>query len=223
MENQSNISGAPCSEPAKPKQIDQPCPPPKMAKPSPTALIVIANGSEDMESVATADILRRSGVDVTIADIQGLDKVTFSNKVNIVPDTSLCEAKSRSFDAIILPGGLGGTKAMCDSAELGELLRTQEKENKLIGAICAAPTALQAHRIHFGKRITCYPSCKDQLKSEYCVSDDIVVIDGKLVTSQGPGTTCQFGLHLAAILAGKEKAEAVAKAILVTMEPAATA
>lgn len=107
---------------------------------------------------------------------------------------------------------------MCESKFLGELLKKQESEGRIIAAICAAPTALLAHSIGFGKKITSYPSVKDQLTGQYNYIDDVVVHDGQLLTSQGPGTAMVFGLKLAEILVGIEKSQEVAKGMLLNSE-----
>lgn len=111
---------------------------------------------------------------------------------------------------------MGGTEAFCDSSLVGEVLKAQESADRLIGAICAAPLALLAHKIGIGKSITSYPSVKDKLSADFkYVDDQIVVQDGKLITSRGPGTAYQFGLKIAEVLVGTEKAKQVAKGMLV--------
>lgn len=120
------------------------------------------------------------------------------------------------FDVVILPGGLGGTQAFVDSPIVGEVLKAQESADRWIAAICAAPLALAAHKIGLGKSITSYPSVKDKLTADFkYVDDQIVVQDGKLITSRGPGTAYQFGLKIAEVLVGAEKAKQVAKGMLV--------
>lgn len=111
---------------------------------------------------------------------------------------------------------MGGTDAFVNSSLVGEVLKAQEDSGRLIAAICAAPLALSAHKIGIGKSITSYPSVKDKLESEFkYVDNQIVVQDGKLITSRGPGTAYQFGLKIAEVLVGAEKAQEVAKGMLV--------
>lgn len=117
---------------------------------------------------------------------------------------------------IVLPGGLGGSQAMAESSLVGDILRDQESNGKLIAAICAAPTALLAHKIALGKSLTSYPSVKDKLSADYkYVDDKLVVQDGQLITSRGPGTAFLFGLKIVEVLVGAEKAKEVAKGMLV--------
>ncbi|TMW50156.1 hypothetical protein DOY81_004781, partial [Sarcophaga bullata] len=182
---------------------------------SKSALIILAPGAEEMEFVISADVLRRAGIKVTVAGLTGKDPVKCSRDVVIVPDTSLEDTKPNKYDVVILPGGLGGSKAMAESALVGEILKQQESEGRVVAAICAAPTALAAHGICSGKSLTSYPSVKSQLESNYkYVDNKTVVQDGNLITSRGPGTAFEFGIKIAEVLAGSEKASEVAKGML---------
>ncbi|XP_055686675.1 protein dj-1beta-like [Lutzomyia longipalpis] len=183
---------------------------------SKSALVILATGSEEMEFVISVDVLRRAKVNVTVGGLGTTVPIKCSRDVVIHPDVPLSEAAKQEYDAIVLPGGLGGAKAMAESKEVGELLKRQESNNRLIAAICAAPTALLAHSIGTGKSITSYPSVQDQFKgSTYnYVNDKTVVQDGQLITSRGPGTAFEFALKIAENLVGAEEAAAVAKGML---------
>lgn len=104
---------------------------------------------------------------------------------------------------------------MAKSSLVGEILRNQESSGKIIAAICAAPTALLAHKIGLGKSITSYPSVKDKLVADYkYVDDQNVVVDGSLITSRGPATSFAFALKIAENLVGAEQANTVSKGCL---------
>lgn len=99
---------------------------------------------------------------------------------------------------------------------VGDVLKAQETADRWIAAICAAPLALSAHKIGLGKSITSYPSVKDKLTTDFkYVDDQIVVQDGKLITSRGPGTAYEFGLKITEALVGADKAKQVAEGMLV--------
>jgi len=104
---------------------------------------------------------------VTVAGLNGCEPVKCSRDVVIVPDKSLEQAIDQPYDVVVLPGGLGGSNAMCESKAVGELLRIQESSGRLIAAICAAPTALAKHGIATGKSLTSYPAMKTQLVDKY--------------------------------------------------------
>ncbi|CAH1722670.1 unnamed protein product [Chironomus riparius] len=180
-----------------------------------SALVILPSGAEEIEFVGTVDLLRRAGITVTVGGLDGKDPVKCSRDVLIVPDVDLKDVAKSQFDAIVLPGGLGAAKSMSESSLTGEILKNQEKEGKLIAAICASPAMVfKAHEIGQNKKITCYPSFKDDLGSKYTFVDEKVVQDGQLITSQGPSTVFDFALKVIEHLCGKDKSDTVAKQIL---------
>ncbi|KAI4454442.1 protein/nucleic acid deglycase dj-1-related [Holotrichia oblita] len=187
----------------------------KMSK---KALIFLGPGYEELEFIASADVLRRAGVEVSIAGLPDNKPVKSARNIAIVPDISICDAAAAGpFDVMVLPGGLGGTKAMADCEEVGKLLKEQESSGRKIAAICAAPTALKAHCIASGKKVTSYPAMAAAMKEggTYQYLEDDVVVDGNIITSRGPGTATAFALTIVKELLGTEKACEVAKAMLI--------
>ncbi|KAJ3087684.1 Protein deglycase DJ-1zDJ-1 [Quaeritorhiza haematococci] len=189
-----------------------------MAK-RPSALVLVANGSEEMEAVITIDTLRRGKVDVTVAGLTGSQSVECSRKVVLVPDVALSDIKDKTaFDAVILPGGLGGAEAFAKSEEVHALLKSYEANpQKIVAAICAAPIALNAAGVGKGKHITSHPSVKDKLGA-YSYKEDRVVVDGNFVTSRGPGTAFEFALKLLEKLCGKETVQEVVAPMLLPFD-----
>lgn len=181
---------------------------------APSALVLAAHGAEEAELVCTVDVLRRTGIEVTLAGVAGTGAITGANNMKIEPDTSLDAVKGKTFDAVVLPGGNGATDVYKGSAEVGELLKAQQSSDRLIAAICAAPLALQKHGIHTGKKATCYPACVDDLKKDYDYQEVTVVEDGNLITSRGPGTAFNFGIAIATRLVGKDVADQVFQGML---------
>jgi len=181
------------------------------------ALVVIAEGSEEIEAVTPIDILRRAGIAVTVAGLHGSGVVKCSRNVNLVPDLSFEDAVKQSpFDAVILPGGLKGAESFGASVELGAFLKEQEGAGRLLAAVCAAPTALKKHGIATGKSITSYPSTKAFMQegNVYTYKEDRVVVDGNLITSRGPGTSLEFSLAIVEYLVGKDKSSEIANGVL---------
>ncbi|KAI9560665.1 hypothetical protein GHT06_011615 [Daphnia sinensis] len=183
------------------------------------ALIILAEGAEEMEAVITIDTLRRGGIDVTVAGLAGKATVKCSRMVSIVPDTSLEEAHATSpYDAVILPGGLKGSELLGEAPLVGEILKQHENGGQIVAAICAAPIAFKSHGIALGKQITSYPSMKERLVDNYkYIDDERVVVDGNVTTSQGPGTAFEFALSLVKQLAGKEAAEPLVNQMLLKL------
>jgi len=182
---------------------------------SKTACVILAPGAEEMEFVISVDVLRRAGITVTVAGLTGKEPIKCSRDVMIVPDSSLESVVDCPFDALVLPGGLGGSNAMSESKLVGCMLKKQQCEERVVAAMCAAPMALLMHEIFYGKLLTSYPSFKEKLSSKYIyVDDEKVVHDGLLITSRGPGTAFDFALKIAEVLVGPIKAKEVAKGML---------
>ncbi|CAG0895955.1 unnamed protein product [Darwinula stevensoni] len=175
------------------------------------ALLILAEGAEEMEAVISVDVMRRGGVSVTIAGLSGKEPVKCSRDVNIVPDMSFEDAIEKGpYDVIVLPGGLKGSENLAASGDVKRVLQQQEASGRLIAAICAAPCALKAHGIAKGKNVTSHPSKKGEVEAGgYKYSEDRVVIDGHLITSRGPGTSFEFALAIVEKLEGKEKADSL--------------
>ena len=173
--------------------------------------IILATGFEEIEAIAPLDILRRGGVD---ASLVGLDasEVVGAHGVSIKTDSTLKSYDFSTCDMIILPGGLPGAEHLSQSSELRELLLAQANSGKYCAAICAAPMALAKAGLIKGA-YTCYPGFESKVSTS-APSKEKVVIEGKIITSRGPGTAYDFGLALLELLAGRAKSDEVAKGML---------
>ncbi|MFA5687703.1 MAG: DJ-1 family glyoxalase III [Kiritimatiellales bacterium] len=176
-------------------------------------LIPIADGCEEMEAVIVTDILRRAKWDVVLAGISGDDPVTASRGVVLIPDAQWDELVLMDFDLIVLPGGLEGTDALCKHDGVQETLRVFDVAEKWIAAICAAPLALHTAGVLEDRVFTCYPGIEKEM-GRTDRSDDLVVIDQNIITSQGPGTAFDFALALIEKIDSAEAADAVRAGLL---------
>jgi len=169
------------------------------------AIVVFAEGFEEIEAVSPADILKRAGVEV---ELVGLDRheVTGAHGITIKMGRTL--KSKEDADAIVLPGGLPGAENLAASGTLATVLKEQARAGRIVAAICAAPgLALARHGILDGRRATCYPGFEKHFGSTTRYVADPVVVDGNIVTSRGPGTAGLFGLALARSLVGEAMAE----------------
>lgn len=183
-----------------------------------TVLAPIADGTEEMEAVIAIDLLRRAGCEVCVAGLDG-GTVTAARGTRLVPDVAWDTVDPMRFDALVLPGGAGGTRRFCAHAGLLDAVRNLHAAGRWIAAVCAAPLALQAAGILAGRRATCHPDVADRLSS--AVWEDLpVVVDGNLITSQGAGTSIEFGLTLVERLCGCDAADRVASEIVFRNRPA---
>jgi len=176
---------------------------------NPTVLVPLAQGCEELEAVTIIDLLRRAGVNVISA---GLDThpVRASRGTVLLPDKTLDAVLDQEFDMIVLPGGQPGSDHLRDDPRIQRLLRAQAGANKYVAAICAAPRALAQAGLLDGRRATSFPGALEGGPAkDVDYRAEPVVIDGKIVTSRGPGTAMDFALTLIELLLGKSARDKV--------------
>lgn len=185
---------------------------------SASALVCLAPGSEEMEAVTTIDLLVRGGIKVTTASVasSGDLVITCSRGVKLLADAPLVQVADGDFDAIVLPGGLKGAECFRDSPLLVETVKQFHRSGRIVATICAAAgTVLVPHDIFPIGNMTGFPALKETIP-EGQWQDKRVVWDPRvnLLTSQGPGTSIDFGLKLIDLLVGQEKAYEVASQLV---------
>lgn len=179
------------------------------------ALIAVADGVEDIETITLIDVLRRAEVEAVVASIEDRRMFTCARGTRVTADAMLVDVLAQEFDLIVLPGGLPGAQHLADHEPLADKVREQAGAGRLFAAICAAPAlALQGYGVLRQRRMTCYPALSDRLSGCTFV-DQPVVVDGNCVTSQGPATALEFALTLVEQMLGKARRKAVAEAMLV--------
>lgn len=179
---------------------------------TPRVLVPLGEGFEEIEAVTVIDVLRRAGLEVVAAGLVD-GPVRASRGVVLVPDSPLDSVLEAPFDAVVLPGGLGGSEALAKDSRIPRILQRVHHEGGLIAAICAAPALVLAPLGWLDdRRATCYPALADRLPD--WVSHE-VVLDDRVMTSQGPATAFTFALALVAELVGGEKVDEVASAALI--------
>ncbi len=177
-------------------------------------LILLADGFEEIEAITIIDVLRRAEFHVTTAGVSG-KMIAGAHGLKVEADIELSKYKDTP-DAVILPGGMPGSKNLGESPLAAEIIKKVHSQKKIIGAICAAPAlALAKHGILEGKKATCYPGFEQHFGSGVKFSSDRVVIDGNVITSRGPGSALEFALELVNQLGEPKKAEALREGMLV--------
>jgi protein deglycase len=179
------------------------------------AIILLAEGFEEIEAVTCIDILRRAGIKVTVTSIGGL-VVTGSRQLSIKADSKIGEVES-DYDTVVLPGGMPGAENLANSSQVTTLLKQLNNQKKLIAAICAAPAVvLSPLGLLENKNATCYPGMEKNFSQTTTYQNQKVVIDENIITSQGPATALEFSLIIVEQLSGKEAAKKISAAVLST-------
>ncbi|KAF9460430.1 class I glutamine amidotransferase-like protein [Collybia nuda] len=182
-----------------------------------SALVLIADGTEEMEFTITYDTLVRAGVNTTSAFVNASEKsegtlpqyARCSRGLKIIPDTNfdLLKCGPENYDLFVIPGGADGAKTMSQNEDVQALVREFLKEKKFVGMICAGSlTALTAGLPR--QLITSHPSVKSHLVNGFDYSEDSVVVSGYLITRR-EGTAFPFALTLVELLCGSAKRKEV--------------
>lgn len=179
------------------------------------AFLFLAEGFEEIEALATVDILRRADIEVSTVSITSEKNVKGKMGITVMADTIFDEIVDLDGDILILPGGPAVSK-LKEHEGLENLLKEYYMEEKWIAAICPAPTVLAKLELLKNRKAICYPGLEDELEEASIQEDVEVVVDEKIVTSKGPGTTFPFAIKIVELLQGKDKAEKIAEEMVYT-------
>ena len=149
--------------------------------------IFLDNGFEEIEAITTIDLLRRANIALTMVSVTGKELVIGAHNITVKTDVLFADADFSDAEMLILPGGatkLHECQALCD------LLVAHNQQDKLIAAICAAPSVLGRLGILHGKQATCYPGFEEYLGESYM--DGLVVESKNIITAKGPGLSADF-------------------------------
>ena len=166
-------------------------------------LIPLAEGFEEIEAVTLIDVLKRAGIEVTVAGLENIEVTGAYAKLTVKTDKLLQDVTSDKFDMMVLAGGMPGSENLANSKLVKSLLNEFAQNNKLVGAICAAPLALNEAGVLKGA-YTCYPSCEGMIKEDGYISEQDVIINENVMTSRGPATAMIFALEIVRKLVGEE-------------------
>lgn len=173
--------------------------------------VFLADGFEEIEALATVDILRRADIKTLTVGI-GTKAPTGTHGIKVETDITEAEATANGLDGVVLPGGLPGAWNLKASGKVEELTRYCNENGKLVSAICAAPSVLGDWGLLSGKKAICYPGFEDKLTGAEII-DAPAFLDGMTVTGKGAGATIEFALQIVAVLKGEAEAEKIKEAM----------
>lgn len=185
--------------------------------------IFLANGFEEIEALATLDVLRRGGVDVKTVSVLYDKFVTGSHKTTVVADITYGEFKAEvqldgtdESDVMIFPGGMPGTRNLAENGEIINFMRLHYAEGGAVAAICAAPGLVVSQLPSLqGKHFTCFDGFEDAPVARGGIYEKKPAVrDGNLITGRGAGCAVEFGLAILAHLKGEEAAAAVRHSLM---------
>lgn len=179
-----------------------------------TVYVFFADGFEEMEALASVDILKRAGLKVQMISVTSGEIVTGAHGVPVLCDKNIENCDFYDAELVLLPGGMPGASTLEQCADLRRLILEFAAAGKPIAAICAAPMILGKLGLLKGKKATCYPGFDQYLEgAEY--TGAMVEKDGNIITGKGPGAAIEFALAVAGLLAGEEKVKELKEAMCI--------
>ena len=170
-------------------------------------VVVLAEGFEEIEALTPIDVLRRAGLDVTVAGVGGT-LITGAHKVPVKCDVEISTIENNHFDCIVLPGGMPGAVNLRNSKNVGKLITSIYNAGDLVCAICASPAVvLGPLGVLDDKVAVCYPGMEGCAPNVTFVGDTPVLQCRNVITSAGPGTAGKFAFKIAEALIGKDISE----------------
>ncbi|MDA3817988.1 MAG: DJ-1/PfpI family protein [Prolixibacteraceae bacterium] len=171
--------------------------------------IHLASGFEETEAIVPTDVWRRAGFHVELVSITNNLQVTGGHEITVLADTTFDKTDYSAFDMIFLPGGIPGATNLDNHEGLKNQLKNFADNDKVIGAICAAPLVLGHTNLLKGKKATCFPGFEDELTGAK-VTGNPIETDGKIITGTGAGVAMQFALTVVAFFNGQEVSDKLA-------------
>lgn len=165
----------------------------------------LADGFETIEALATVDVLRRAGIEVTMVSVMPILNVTSAQGIVIQADQMLEDADIESADMLFLPGG-GGYKLLLGNEIVTNAIDAFAKAGKKLAAICAAPSILGRMGILEGKNATCFPGFEQYMFNANVTGNSVEVADN-IVTGKGMGVSVEFALKVLEVLTDAKTAE----------------
>ena len=173
--------------------------------------ILLAEGFEDIEALATADILRRANLDVCLTSVAGVRTIKSSHGISIKADNVFKKNLLDNSDCVILPGGMPGALNLSKHDILIKTLLNLNARKVYIAAICASPAlVLGQHGLLNSRNATTYPGTEKQEHGANYL-DENVVVDENIITAKAPGATFDFAFKIVEALKGVDVVNRVKK------------
>lgn len=170
--------------------------------------VFLADGFEEVEALTPVDYVRRAGKTVVTVGVTG-KTVTGAHNIPVMCDILIDDFNvSASDEGIILPGGMPGTLNLEASDNVQAAIDFCVENEKMIAAICAAPSILGHKNLLQGKNAVCFPGFEKDLAGAL-ISDKFAVTDGNFITAKGAGAASEFAFEIIAYLCGREKADEI--------------
>lgn len=163
-------------------------------------LVLLANGFEDTEGIATIDILKRAGLELDIVSVMETNTITTQCKNTLVLDKNIVDCKTSDYDFLFIPGGGAVINYLIKQNSISNIILDFSKDNKLIATICAAPMLVGKLGLFENRKFTCYPGCEVGINGKY--TGDVTTVSDNFITGKSMGHSIEFALEIVKFLLG---------------------
>ena len=177
--------------------------------------LILADGFEEIEALTPVDVLRRAGLEVKTVGISGKTAMG-AHGIPVVCDI-VCDELGETLDdaeMLIFPGGMPGADNIDRFAGTDAYIKSVLDHGGYVAAICASPMILGKRGYLDGREAVCFPGFEEYLPESKVDLTRSVARDGQFVTSRCMGTALPFAFELVECLLGREKRDAVEKAVM---------
>ncbi len=157
------------------------------------ALMIIApEAFRDEEYARPREVLQARGAEVVTASTRpGVCTGTLGMTAEAT--LAVADADPADFGAIIFIGG-AGSAVFFNDPQAHELARSAHETGRVVAAICIAPSTLARAGLLDGVRATAFASQRQDLTAHGAVwTGAPVVVDGRIITADGPDAAHDFG------------------------------
>lgn len=169
--------------------------------------VFLADGFEEIEAITVIDIIRRADLLVKTVGI-GAKEVAGAHGIRVLADIDESELVFENLGAIVLPGGMPGTKNLERSNSVINCINYCVSNKKYIAAICAAPSILGHMGVLRDKTVCCFPGFESELAGAN-ISYLPVFTCENIITARGAGNAVEFALKIVEVLADKKSSDEI--------------
>ena len=173
-------------------------------------LILLNNSFEDVEAIATIDILRRAKIEIDTFSLDDVN-ITTQSRISLKSEKLYRDINLINYDFLVIPGGGAVFKYLHNRKEVSDIINAFANKEKLIATICAAPSLVGKLGYFKGKKFTCFPGCEDGIDGKY-TGKGVEVVDN-FITAKSMAYTIDFALEIIKYLLGREIAKQVENSI----------
>ena len=167
-------------------------------------MIIAHRDFRDEEYFVPKEILEGAGAEVKTASNQ-MGRALGADGGEVEIDLLVKDLNPADFDVVVFIGG-PGCLGNLDNENSYQVAKETVSQNKILASICISPIILAKAGVLKGKKATVWSSPMDRspvkiLEENGAIyQDELVVVDGKIITGNGPGAAKEFGEAIVEVL-----------------------